>query len=190
MISLSVAWLQNEIPKCGTTGGPVIVFKDTITVSIYWGNRWPQANRGYDHSKKKKEISDLASFLLQRSASLMLGSSLVLALRLWFVWMMMATYGLPLRPQNLSEIAQAALLNWPSRDELLWFVSGSLSAKTNHFSGSELSPGLILFTLCQEGTMACLRSDPGVPARTCLPKFACACAFADVQQRRQRRRLL
>lgn len=46
--SLAVAWSQNEIPKQRTTGGPVIVFKDTIKVNIYWENQRPQANGGHD----------------------------------------------------------------------------------------------------------------------------------------------
>lgn len=53
--SLAVAWSQNEIPKQRTTGGPVIVFKDTIKVNIYWGNQRPQANGGHDRFKKKKK---------------------------------------------------------------------------------------------------------------------------------------
>lgn len=52
--SLAVAWSRNEIPKQRTTGGPVIVFKDTIKVNIYWGNQRPQANGGHDRLKKKK----------------------------------------------------------------------------------------------------------------------------------------
>lgn len=70
--SLAVAWSRNEIPKQRTTGGPVIVFKDTIKVNIYWGNQRPQANGGHDRLKKKKknwekgkrrkETSDLVPF--------------------------------------------------------------------------------------------------------------------------------
>lgn len=54
-MSPAVAWSQNEIPKQRTTGGPVIVFKDTIKVSIYWENQRPQANGGHDRLKKKKK---------------------------------------------------------------------------------------------------------------------------------------
>lgn len=168
--SLAVAWSQNEIPKQRTTGGPVIVFKDTIKVNIYWGNQRPQANGGHDRLKKKKKKLRKGkkkernlwscSFFLQCSLSLMLGSSLVLALPLWFIWMMIATYGLPLGlwPQTLSEIApSAALLNWPPLGAKWIFhkqrrtpavFDGPIFSKTNHFSGFELLPGPILFRLC------------------------------------------
>lgn len=108
---LTVAWSQNEIPKCRTTGIPIIVFKDVIKVSIYWGNQWPWHT--FFPLRPWWSASFLPRFIWKRTATYLLSS--------------LGRDHRPTQERFLSEICNHSALSKYSvnRDVLLWFLMGS-----------------------------------------------------------------